>query len=352
VGPTSGKLTRLLQHTPTGAIDLVRRSASRTDGATAIATAADVANCYRYFLGRAPDDRGYRGFLQNLTARPTTVDELVEMFLTSEEFQDRRHRLAEPAVAAPERVELNAGYHLYVRPDDTHVGAQLKRALAYEEKVSDRITELLTPGSVFVDVGASIGVFTIMAGRLVGPTGRVIAIEPGPQNRTLLLLNIATNGLDNVDVVWSAVSDDEGLVLYGQSGGNGFIQTFDGDVTKLTTLDLVESRSLDAILSGRGRIDVVKIDVEGAEGRVLRGARDLLRSRRSTVFFEFSPPALAARSGIEAVEVLATLMDYGYTFDVLLDSAEDLVDVSVYGIVEVFEASDDEHLNLVARPRP
>src|ERR1019366_6538408 len=101
---------------------------------------------------------------------------------------------------------------------------------------------------------------------------RVIAIDPGSQNRSLLLLNMASNGLTNIEPLWCAVSDFDGIVLYGQSGGNGFIQSFDGDASLLSTRDLVEARSLDSLLAGKGRIDVVKIDVEGAEGRVFRGA--------------------------------------------------------------------------------
>jgi FkbM family methyltransferase len=330
-------------------LGVVRARSQR--GAGGRATPADVANCYRYLLGREPDERGLRGFVRNIAARPTTRDELVEQFLTSEEFQARMHRLTGPSATVPERVDLHAGYHLYVLPDDSEIGAQLKRARAYEQKVSDRISALLSPGSVFVDVGASIGVFSIMAARLVGESGHVLAIEPGPQNRSLLLLNIASNGLTNVEPIWCAVDEAEGVLLYGQSKGNGFIQPFDGDVSLLSDRELVQSRTLDSILADRGRVDVVKIDVEGAEGRVFRGAKQLLEEASATIFFELAPPALAARSSMEALELLATVMDYGYRFDVLIDAADDLVDLSVHQILDFFAAGDLEHLDVVARPR-
>jgi FkbM family methyltransferase len=330
-------------------IAAVRERTGRTSSARA--TRTDVANCYRYLLGREPDDRGLRGFVRNISARATTRDELVDQFLTSEEFQARMHRLTGPSDAMPERIDLHAGYHLYVLPDDSEIGAQLRRAQAYEQKVSDRISELLSPGAVFVDIGASIGVFSIMAARLVGESGHVLAIEPGPQNRSMLLLNMASNGVTNVEPLWCAVSDAEGVLLYGQSKGNGFIQPFDGDVSLLSDRELVQSRTLDSILAGRGHVDVVKIDVEGAEGRVFRGARRLLEEASTTIFFELAPPALAARSSMEALELLATVMDYGYRFDVLIDATDDLVDLSVHQILDFFADGDLEHLDVVARPR-
>lgn len=323
----------------------------RRSAALGYATTQSVRDCYRYLLDREPDDEGYRGYVTDISARPTPVRELVDTFLASEEFHDRLHGLFTRGGLAPERVELGDGSHLYVAPDDDQVGAQVRRAGAYEQKLRDRITEVCTPGAVFVDVGASIGIFSVLAGRLVGPSGHVVAIEPGPQNYSLLLLNISSNDLHNVETIPCAVSDVAGTVLYGRSGGNGFIRPFDGDATHLQYYDLVATKTLDDLLAGQERIDVVKMDVEGAEALVFRGARRLLEVASATLFFELTPNALRARSGIEPVEMLATIMDYGYSFDVLVEDGEDLIDLPVYGLLDIFEESGLGHLNIVARPR-
>ena len=99
------------------------------------------------------------------------------------------------------------------------------------------------PGDVFVDVGASLGYYTVLAGRLVGAEGRVVACEPGPQNQNVLLANVCSNRLFNVDVHQTAVSDQPGFVLYSQATSNGTISPFEGDVSSLSTFDLVQTCS-------------------------------------------------------------------------------------------------------------
>src|ERR1039458_5838250 len=144
----------------------------------------------------------------------------------------------------------------------------MSREREYETHVSEQVLRLLRPGSVFVNVGASIGYFTILAARAVGPEGKVIACEPGPQNHTVLLLNTVVNKVGNVLIVPCAISDATTVVAYRHlGGGNGAIAGFDGAPESFGTGDLVQARTLDDILEGQPRIDVIKIDVEGAEGR-------------------------------------------------------------------------------------
>lgn len=132
------------------------------------------------------------------------------------------------------------------------------------------------PGGTFVDVGANIGFYSVPAARLVGPDGRVIAIEAHPYTFEFLRRNIARNGATNVAAIQCAVGDGPGTVsmIYCEANAGG---TQVGADRRHHGVD-VAVRSLDAILAEAGvaRVDYLKIDVEGYELPVLRGARGII----------------------------------------------------------------------------
>lgn len=276
-----------------------------------------------------------------------TVEELVGHFVASPEFREKLHRVLQYAEGAPQPVELD-GFTLYVQ-DDAAVGGHILRDRSYEPAVTAAIEETLEPGGVFVDVGASLGYFTVVAGRAVGPEGKVHAFEPGSQNHSLLVLNAVANDLGNVELHRVAVSDEPGAVLYAGHGANGFIRPFDGDPTAVATHELIEATTLDTALEGEPTIDLIKIDVEGAEGRVLRGAERVLRRHRPTIIFELSPPGLESVSGMSGVELLSWLEGLGYTFEIL-DTGQESVTVDASAILDAYDAGDLHHLDVLARP--
>jgi FkbM family methyltransferase len=315
-------------------------------GFDARARAGDVVACYRLLLGRKPDERGYRAYALLVRKRHLTIGELTGYFMSSPEFQDRMRRADGPEPRGLARVELQNGMRLYVRSDDP-VGAEMSREGAYETHVTEQVLLLLKPGSVFVDVGASIGYFTILAARAVGPEGKVIACEPGPQNHTVLLLNTVVNKVDNVLIVPCAISDAAGVVAYRHlGGGNGAIAGFDGAPESIGTGDLVQARSLDDILEGQPRVDVIKIDVEGAEGRVIAGATETLGRYGPTLLFEFSPPGLQAVSGVSGEDFLRGLAARRYRFRVL--GGDDLATMTADEVLERFRRQPGDHIDVMA----
>jgi FkbM family methyltransferase len=316
-------------------------------GGRAAATEADLAACYRLLLGRAPDDGGWTGYLPYIHQRPTPVDELVGFFLSSVEFRRRLATTFGWTAGGPEAVDLRAGYRIWMRPNDPSM-AVVSQDRDYEPHVSERMLPLLAPGAVMVDVGASFGFFTVLAGRAVGPTGRVVACEPGPQNQSVLLLNVTTNLLDNVEIHPVAVGAAPGALLYSQSGANGAVSAYDGNPAQLGANDLVPTRPLDDILGERTRVDVIKIDVEGAEGLVLAGAGETLRRHRPALFVEFSPPGLAATSRVEARAMLADLAALGYRFEVLGLGHDQGRTWSPDDLVGLYAAAGRDHLDLLA----
>ncbi len=179
------------------------------------------------------------------------------------------------------------------------------------------VRSVLRPGMTFVDVGANIGLYSILAAKLVGATGTVLAIEPSPRERSALLGHLSRNGLSNVRVRSEAVSDEAGttrLHLTDQywGGQNTMGSPVHRGVEIVNSVE-VDTATLDRLVleEALGRIDCIKIDVEGAEAKVLRGSSDVLCTLRPVVLLELLEPALR-QQGSSADEVLELLRGFGY----------------------------------------
>ena len=200
-----------------------------------------------------------------------------------------------------------------------------KFIFAFRENYEPELTYLesiLSPGRVFVDVGANFGIYTMVASRLVGKAGRVVAFEPSVQSFPVLQKNIALNNLENVLSFHAALSDKEsrawlyhGLDPSGNSLGRD--PSLDG------AREEVILKSLDNVLEENGidRVDVIKVDVEGAEELVLHGAARSLITHSPVVIFEFNP-GCAARLGLSPDGARGFLETLGYEFVVLGDCAK------------------------------
>lgn len=197
----------------------------------------------------------------------------------------------------------------------------LTGAFAHHEVAYMRAT--LKPGMRFVDVGAHWGLLTLLATHLVGETGRAIALEPDPRMLARLNFNLELNHIPNVHVLEVAAADrNSELVLAGYPAEAG-----DWTASRLTdapasgpTAFRVQGRRLDDVLDevGEREIDLVKIDVEGAEGMVLRGMeKGLTQQRYKRVLLELHPEELEKRSQrvAEVAELLTSKGYSGYRLD-------------------------------------
>jgi FkbM family methyltransferase len=215
----------------------------------------------------------------------------------------RRHRvyrlLSRLAANRYERYRVDGGL-IYLNLHESPMMVQ--RAMgAYERQKTALIRRLVREGMTFVDVGANKGDFTLLAARLVGSSGQVISIEPAPENYSYLCRSIELNGYRNVRTFALALSDSEGsakLRLAPTSGGHTLApEQKIGDNTVA-----VETATLDSLLArcGIDKVDVIKIDVQGWELQVLRGADRTLRSNGAAVLLLDLPPQPDKRSAIGA----------------------------------------------------
>ncbi len=220
----------------------------------------------------------------------------------------------------PVRVEVEHGLNLLLDPGDL-VSRTILVTGAWQPEVWQSISAGLSAGAVFLDVGAHIGYDTLKASVRVGEGGKVIAFEPNPRTLEQLRANIAASHAANVTVEPIACTDSEQmLTLYdatpqGNSGGSS-LSLANADQTHTGTVPsyAVRGRPIDHVAAELGlqRVDVVKVDVEGAEYLVLRGLRETLRRFHPKVVMEVVPAQLASLNAtVEDVVSLMTELGYG-----------------------------------------
>jgi FkbM family methyltransferase len=186
---------------------------------------------------------------------------------------------------------------------------------AYERETKSFILSRLSDGDVFVDVGANIGVFTVSASKKVGQRGRVLAIEASPRILTYLEKNAQLNHLRNVTIVGSAASDvmREGVDFY-----EAPIEKFGmGSMAPQFNIEpiLVKTRTLDDLIKEHQveHVAVLKVDVEGHEASVFRGALQLLkRPSPPAIVFEFCDWAERRFDDRHSGDAQRFLMTLGY----------------------------------------
>ena len=193
-----------------------------------------------------------------------------------------------------------------MRIDVGHSLMSLLRALGlYELRKTAEIEARLGPGGVFVDVGCSEGDFALIAARIVGPGGRVVAFEPDPGNVGVIRDNVALNGFAWVEVHPIALSDRDGEAELFRSSVSGWHSLLPGLEHRDRDVITVPVARLDSF--ALDRLDMIKIDVEGAEVAVLEGARDSIARHRPVILLD-THPSLGA--DVARLQALADTLGY------------------------------------------
>ncbi len=200
---------------------------------------------------------------------------------------------------------------------------------SYEPPETMMIRRIVEPGGTFVDVGAHWGYFSLMMAEHVGPMGRVVAIEADPRIHAILERNLALNDLPQVRVIHAAAAAESGrLSLIGfdehdDNWGTSKIACGSGPVSD--SYD-VPARGLDELLDelGLDAVDLIKIDIEGAEALALAGmSAGLRRGRYRRLLLELHPVQLAEH-GIDPAAIVEGLLEMGYRGWVIAHSAADV----------------------------
>ena len=221
-----------------------------------------------------------------------------------------------PDSALPDQliVEIDDNRKLVVNPrNESH--RMITFCGTYDPIDSSIVKELLDPGDVVIDVGANLGWYTTIIGKIVAPHGTIVGIEPNPIVFTLLQKNVLMNELKNTILLNIAV---------GGRTGKGFIYLFEGEPdthasikplgrTKFKRISIQVS-TIDSIVKELELYpDFVKIDVEGAEMELLDGATHLLSEIRPIIMLEVHF-GTARDSGHSPLDVMRRIKTFGYVF--------------------------------------
>ena len=201
--------------------------------------------------------------------------------------------------------------------------ARGRHALLHPPRAHPAALAFLRPGSVVIDAGANLGEWTVPFARAVGGTGRVLAIEPAPRSAAALEMTLAVNALRHAEVIRCAVGDHEGRAGFAVPVVTS-VETDTGTARIGSAVAgqeglCVPLRTLDSLMIERGldRLDLVKIDVEGYERKVLDGAEAALDRFRPVLVIETGHETEGDRAAIHhrldglGYRMLGILLDHG-----------------------------------------
>ena len=197
------------------------------------------------------------------------------------------HKLLPSGVQVWRQIEEGAAKGLWMKVNP-RTAAQLCRGEA-ETGIQKILTEHLRPGMVFYDGGANIGFFSLVAARLVGETGKVFAFEPESEIVERLRENRRRNGFSWIDVEEAALYSRSGQIRFYRASALASPDRGTGRVMEQETATegiSVRAIALDDFVREHPAPDLIKVDVEGAETEVLRGANNLLGRRRPMIVCE------------------------------------------------------------------
>jgi FkbM family methyltransferase len=244
-----------------------------------------------------------------------------------------------------------------LRPDEVTVRGHLMRLDpldslllsvngTYEEAELDLLRDCIRPGDTILDIGGHIGLYTLEASRAAGPDGRVVTFEPSSDNFALLEHNVMVNGCTNVVLVEAAVSYADGeltLVLSDDNSGDHQItaDVSSGRHTERVRTVAIDSYCRDAAITS---VDVVKMDIQGAEPVALAGALRTIEAATDMILFtEVSPHHLASRGGTEAY--LDALQGAGFDLWQLTDTGAVPRTLADLGHLRI--GADTDHADLI-----
>lgn len=206
------------------------------------------------------------------------------------------------------------GLKMYLDPTDQIITPTILAIGSWERDETYWFLRTVKPGDTIVDVGANAGYYTVIGSKLVGDKGKVYAFEPEPATFELLQKNVRLNGLTNVVLEQKALSNRKGtLKIFIADMNKGDHRIYQPEGESRPTVD-VETVRLDEYLKDqKPRVDLIKIDTQGAEGVILEGMKGLLEGRTDgpTIFMEFWPHGLHGM-GTDAGDLLKTLQSYKY----------------------------------------
>ena len=309
------------------------------------ATREDIYYCFRLLLGRNPNPEEWPG---HSSRAGEDLSNVVSSYVTSREFAQR----GLTNMSYQNNVDLVrlANFSIFASAEDLAVGRNIVADHSYEPGISALLERYVRPGMAVIDIGANIGYLTMLLASIVQRTGLVVAVEPNPENVRLIEASRRINGFEQVRVLQVAAGRDVGLLALNVSHSNGVTGELPADLNAILASRLVPCFPLQEILNTDRRIDLIKLDAEGAEYNALMGLLEILVRDVPIIVSEFSPGALPGISHCTGPDYLNFLIAKGYRIAVIQpDGSENWFGNDVNGVMDVYSRSGVDHIDIVAR---
>ena len=244
------------------------------------------------------------------------------------------------------------GHRLWLDPSDRGVASFLLTRGCYEPFQVSVVQRLLAPGDCFLDLGANLGYYTVIAAQAVGAQGRVVAFEPDPQNLQLLQRNVEVNSYRNrVMIQPCAIGAESGTCQLFQSVDNlGDHQILARGNDQRQAID-VPLRTLDQVIEPGTTVDLIKMDIQGAEFLAWAGMSRLLSSHPNlALLIEFWPEGIR-RCGHEPAELVNAIYEQQFVAYLIDEQRERLLPISQQDLLRRCQATRQCNLVLARGTR-
>jgi len=279
-------------------------------------TSDHVLWAYRILLDREPDDEGYG----TQAAHFESVKELRRYFLSGAEYNAKNSGWLSDAVVICDLTKYGMDGRLYINLSDG-IGLGIAQG-TYERHEIEFVKSNLKAGQTFVDLGANIGLFSIIASSIVKSTGKVYALEALSNNVAMLKRSIGENPFcRNVTAIRAIVADRSRGDMFiahqpledgsGSSGGS-FIVDGSESLPPFLRKESVQQDTLDKLIGTKTPVHFIKMDIEGAEALAMRGAKRILTEQSPIILSEVHTDQLLAISKVNWMEYFNLMKQFGY----------------------------------------
>jgi FkbM family methyltransferase len=213
------------------------------------------------------------------------------------------------------------GHQFAVLPKDPGISRELALYKEHEPLATRLLMQTLKPGMNVVDIGGNIGYYAMLEARLIGPTGKVVAIEPMPKNSEQLCKNVEANGYQHIQIHKVAIGDRDGTATMYISGKSNWhsMHRIPSSVGEMQ----VSVRTLDSFLESLdlSSVDLVRMDLEGYEVVVIHGMLRTIEKHSPRLLVELHPDLLGKQV---TVEYLQSLENLGYGIEWVFEQDRDM----------------------------
>jgi len=210
-------------------------------------------------------------------------------------------------------INKNLKFKIYCKGNDglTNMDIIMFRSYKYEQEIIDFILSNLSLDDTFIDIGANIGFFSLMAAAILNNNGQVHAFEPVSTTFTQMEKSVKVNSFNNINCYQKATGNEKKnleININKESGHNSI--SFDRDHTQIK--EEIQLDMIDNIIKAKNDNFFIKIDTEGYEYETFLGMENLLKTNKCKIVFEFTPSFYSKVDYIKSLKILDLLNSLGY----------------------------------------